>query len=124
MKLFSNRKRAVHLGPFPLERLPRLDRPVAAVVGSARPISPLPATSGFAGIVQTYLDAFIASDKMPIASERVALPHDPAVVTNELKAACYFLDAAQVGACKLEDGISDGNFAIVFLVEYGRTPET
>ncbi|MCH8241963.1 MAG: hypothetical protein IH897_05050, partial [Planctomycetes bacterium] len=74
--------------------------------------------------LQAYLDALLPSDKMPVASERVPLPHDPAVVTNELKAACYFLDATQVGACQREDGISDGNFAIVLLVEYGRTPET
>jgi hypothetical protein len=60
MKLFSNRKRPVHLGPFPLERLHRVDRPVTAVVGPARTTLPPSASSGLSGAVQAYLDAFLA----------------------------------------------------------------
>ena len=92
-------------------------------MGSQAPGERIPPRDGFAGIVQTYLDTLLASDTMPVGSERVPLPDDPTEVTNEIKAACYFLDAAQVGVCQLQDDTGDGTFAIVVLVEYGRTPE-
>ena len=42
MRLFSHRRRPVHLGPFPLERLPRADEVAGAGTG-ALPTDPNPA---------------------------------------------------------------------------------
>jgi reductive dehalogenase len=118
MKLFSNRKRPLHLGPFPLERLPRIAHPVPATLAAGR--SPTRSTApGFAGVVQSYLDTFLASDNIPVSGERVALQDDPAVATREIKAACYFFDASLVGVCQ----VNDDRWAVVLLVEYGREPE-
>ncbi len=122
MKLFSNRHRPLHLGPFPLEGLPRLANPRRATMKPPAQRADPPA-SGFGDIVRSYLDAFLACDDIPVASERVPLP--PAeVLTHEIKSACYFLDAAQVGVCEVDDsGMTGKRFAIVMLVEHGRQPE-
>lgn len=71
MKFFSSHKRPVHLGPFPLERLPRDAHPVPAGLTPACTNPSRPTPTGFAGIVRTYLDAFLACDEIPVASERV-----------------------------------------------------
>ena len=129
MKFFSSHKRPVHLGPLPLERLPRVAHPVPAGLTPARTNPSRPTSTGFAGIVRAYLDAFLACDEIPVASERVPLPDDPLAITNEMKSACYFLDASLVGVCELKpaqdspDGAGE-RFAIVLLIEHGRQPES
>jgi hypothetical protein len=42
MRLFSHRKRPVHLGPFPLERLPRASAVAGALTGAQPEVSPPP----------------------------------------------------------------------------------
>ncbi|MCZ6857175.1 MAG: Fe-S protein, partial [Gemmatimonadetes bacterium] len=129
MKLFSSHKRPMHLGPFPLERLPREEHPVPAGLTPARTNPSRPTPTGFAGIVRTYLDAFLACDEIPVASARVPLPDNPLEITNEMKSACYFLDASLAGVCELKqaqdspDGAGE-RFALVLLTEHGRQPES
>ncbi len=70
-----------------------------------------------------------------IAGERAPIPDDPQVLADNLKASCYFLDAAAVGVCAAPVGVwyrtgDDGQplapysrNAVVILVEHGRAPE-
>ena len=128
MRLFSHRRRPVHLGPFPLERLPR-----AAQVAGAR-TGGLPGAEQAAGddciahaapeyqqLFARFLDGRIAPAKAPI-------PDDPVVRANNLKAAAYFLDVAQAATCTVPaDAWLPGdhpahNHALVCLVEFGREP--
>jgi reductive dehalogenase len=75
-------------------------------------------------IAALNLDAFLTADTIPVAGQRVTLP-DALTVTQQIKSTCYFLDAAQVGICRVTNG-PDTNvamFAVVVLVEYGREPD-
>jgi len=128
MRLFSHRNRPVHLGPFPLERLPR----TASVAGPATGAQPVdPHAPGAACIAQSmpeyqalfarFLDGKVAPAKAPI-------PDDPMVRADNLKAAAYFLDVAQAACCAIPaDAWLAGDrppqtHALVFLVEFGREP--
>jgi reductive dehalogenase len=127
MKLFSNRRRPVHLGPYPLEGLPRAFEPQAAeVIATSKRRNP-PA-AGLASTARRYRDALLGSEQIPVASAKAPHPITPVACSNEIKAACYFLDAAAVGVCELRTtddspDIGDGRFAVVFLVEHRREPE-
>ena len=67
MKLFSNRRRPVHLGLYPFERLPRAPEPVPAMVAPTSPPDANPPAPGLASIARRYRDAFLASDTIPVA---------------------------------------------------------
>ncbi|MGY9083249.1 MAG: 4Fe-4S dicluster domain-containing protein [Acidimicrobiales bacterium] len=131
MKLFSHKKRPVHLGPFPLEKLPRLSDPEAPPAGfqgarAARPVEqhvagPLnvgPAFDRYVELLNAQLDGPVA----PMAP----LSDDPAERSNNLKAGCYFLDADMVGTGLIpgdvwERGASDHHrYAVVILVGFSR----
>ena len=127
MRIFSNRSRPVHLGPFPLERIARATAlPDLAGVRDAHP----PRSDTRLGrIVNEYIalfEQFRAEDSTP---ERAPYPADPQRLANELKANCYFLNASLAGCCEIPDSAwtgarSDGHrWALAVLVEYGRLPE-
>jgi reductive dehalogenase len=102
MKLFSNRHRPVHFGPFPLERLKRGAPPSAA--GGARPArpapAPAPAPETLAAQLRHYLAVFDQFRDGPVAPGKAPVPvDDPAALLNDLKSAAYFMDASMVGAC-------------------------
>lgn len=138
MRLFSSRKRPVHLGPYPMERMPRTvdrDSAVRPPTTSARILLSSAATGSFAEIAVSYLRLFDDLRQGPVASERAPLPDDAAALTNELKAACYFLDAAMVGCCRVpefarfgphQDEATSENHthALVVMTGYGREPES
>ncbi len=59
MRLFSHKNRPVHLGPYPLERLPRADRDHPALASAA--VGPLPITDphrpeSLANSMSQYID--------------------------------------------------------------------
>ena len=99
MKLFSHKKRPVHLGPYPLETLPRVadaDAPVPHA-GSRRPSEgrtegPLGASHAY----QTYFNMYDAQ-RMGDPSEAAPIPDDPVARAEHIKAGLYFLDADMVG---------------------------
>ncbi|MCY4664179.1 MAG: hypothetical protein OXC00_05895 [Acidimicrobiaceae bacterium] len=102
MKLFSHRKRPVHLGPYPLERLPRLSTPDARPPGSgseqlptrpaeAQPPGPRSAAHAYG----LYLDRFNQRRHGPVAPE-APIPDDPAAAARNLKAGLHLLDADMV----------------------------
>lgn len=103
MKLFSYRHRPVHLGPFPMERLPRcqtvpdLSRlPGMEPLGfdDPRPESLSHAMARFIGMFDVIRDG-------TVASEAAEIPDLPDERTRHLKAAAYYFDAAMAGVCEL-----------------------
>ena len=127
MRIFSNRRRPVHLGRLPLERVARATAlPELAGVHDAHP----PRSHTRLGrIVNEYIalfEQFRAEDPAP---ERAPYPPDPQRLANELKANCHFLDASLAGCCEIPDcawtsaRIEGHRWALAVLVEYARLPE-
>ena len=128
MKLFSHRKRPVHLGPYPLERLPRSPRRSAGDVARlpSRPVEPGregPVGAGHA--YQRYLDLYDeqrAGEPAPLAP----VPDDPVERVANLKGGLYFLDADMVGCAAVDDGHwsterrPGHRFAVVTLIAHSR----
>ncbi|MCB1339500.1 MAG: reductive dehalogenase [Pseudooceanicola sp.] len=102
-RLFSDRKRPVHMGPFPLERLARVASvPLEGVpgfvpVGFRRAEAPESIVNAM-GEYQAMMDAI--RDGL-VNKARAEIPSDPVERANHLKAFGYFNDAAMVGVCRL-----------------------
>jgi reductive dehalogenase len=127
MRLFSNRRRPVHLGPFPLERVARSAQ--APDLGGLRDAFPAPSTTPLGRIVNEYIALFEQFRAEAPAPERAPYPEDPQRLARELKANCYFLDASLAGCCEIPAGawtgepIAGHRYALAVLVELGRAPE-
>lgn len=105
MKLFSHRKRPVHLGPYPLERLPRtsLMAPPPSAPGAARPPERRrPGAHAATAAYDTYLDLFDAQRDGEV-SPRAPITGDAVERANNVKAGLYFLDADMVGCGFIAD---------------------
>ena len=124
--------RLYHLGPFPLEALRRdeavtareAQRPPLAGTAGAVPEGPL------ARAADHYRELFAKFADGPVAPKRAPVPDDPARRAVDIKGAAYFLDAAQVGICRMPDNAWLAGtdhprhaFAAVILVERPRLPE-
>jgi reductive dehalogenase len=127
MRLFSNRNRPVHFGPFPMERLAR-----AATLPDAPPprdAFPAPSTTPLGRIVNEYIALFEQFRSEDPAPERAPYPRDPRKLANELKANCYFLNASLAACCEIPAAawrgapIEGHRHALAILVELGRDPE-
>ncbi|WP_147124844.1 2Fe-2S iron-sulfur cluster-binding protein [Shimia ponticola] len=97
-RFFSDRHRPVHMGPFPLERLARIE---TAQPDTSPPFHPLEFTSTEQNSVihamaeyQAMMDTIRDGLVNKVQSE---IPEDPQERANHLKAFGYFSDAAQVG---------------------------
>ncbi|MEM9653356.1 MAG: Fe-S protein [Actinomycetota bacterium] len=134
MKLFSHRKRPVHLGPYPLERLPRLSDPDAEPPGltgrvaGARPTESVgEGPLGVGHAFGLYTDLYDAAVDGPVAPP-APIPADPAERANNLKAGLYFLDADMVCCGTVPDAVwlaeQDGHpphrHAVVVLIGFTR----
>ncbi len=130
--LRSANKRPVHLGPYPLEDLPRLNnhKDVPPGVKKRRGLG-LPAETGEAGPLALsnvfgpfgeLLDHFRSG---PITGEPAPLPNDPEAVSNHLKAWAYFQGADVVGICSIPElawlGPAEHQFGLMVLVAH-ETP--
>ncbi len=107
IRLFSNRSRPPHLGPYPLELLPRTD----SITGytsenvqqpldfssSENPCSVSNAMPRFFQLYNSLRDGNVSQTLAPI-------PDGVDERTNNLKSACYFLDASVVGVCAIPTG--------------------
>ncbi len=105
MKLFSHKDRPVHLGPYPLERLPRLPDPEATppAIRGMRPVEPQAEGSTGAGHAYgLYIDLF-DQQRTGDVSDPAPIPDDPAERANNLKSGLYFLDADMVGVAVIPD---------------------
>ena len=102
-RLFSDKDRPVHLGPYPLERLARQDTPETGGLPSPapldfrRPAAPASLVNAMAEY-QAMMDAI--RDGL-VNKARAGCPDDPQERANHLKAFGYFSDAAMIGICRL-----------------------
>ena len=128
MKLFSHKDRPVHLGPYPLERLPRLADPAApppSIDGNRPPEERTEGPRGAAHAYTLYLDLFDAQRRGEL-SERAPIPDDPIERTHNIKGGLYFLDADMVGVglipdeAWLDDQAPRHRYGIVTLVAHTR----
>ena len=105
-QFFSNRKRAFHLGPFPLERLVRTDQavdlsdvPPAAQLNFVRSETPESLVNAI-GDYQAMLDAI--RDGV-VASHPAGCPSDLEERARHIKSFGYYQDAPMVGIARLDD---------------------
>ncbi|MEL7462984.1 MAG: reductive dehalogenase [Pseudomonadota bacterium] len=105
LRLFSDKNRPVHLGPYPLERLARSpDVDLSGVPGFEsldfrRPETPASILNAM-GEYQAMMDAI--RDGL-VAKRRSEIPTDAAERANHLKAFGYFADASMVGVARLPE---------------------
>ncbi len=103
MRLFSNRSRPVHLGSYPLERLPRrADLPDLRRVPPMRALSfehvdPLSLSHAMA----RYMAMFDLVRDGPVQAAPTQIPDDPAERSRHLKAAASYFDVPMAGVCAL-----------------------
>jgi len=131
MRLLKNGDRPFHLGPFPLEVLPRDDGMATDEINRA-PISPdadRPLRAMLGSALREYRDIFAQVADGDVAPEPAPDTDDSDRCTIDIKGAAYFLDASQVGICPIpgsawrEGAAPDGNnLAIVILLEHQRIP--
>ncbi len=132
-----SKNRHFHLGPFPLEALPRDDSVIAAE--SDRPPTQPPKSEREDGLLVVASDRYSEiygkfADGEP-APAKAPVPDDLNRRAVDLKGAAYFMDASQVGICRIPDNawLADAervahdhtphDHAIVILVEHGRVPD-
>ncbi|UCG72732.1 MAG: hypothetical protein JSV45_16075 [Chromatiales bacterium] len=135
MRLFSHRKRPVHLGPYPLERLPRLPgTPDLSGITPPLPLSPDDGRPILEDATWAYLKLADEMRAGEVASQPGPIPADPVARAQHLKAACYYLDACMVGVCRVPASAGlpdappdaaprDGERALVILFAYTREPD-
>ncbi len=124
--------RPYHLGPFPLETLVRDDgvaereaaRPPLAATAAATPEGPL------ARAAEHYRELFAKFADGKVAPKQAPVPDDLARRAADIKGAAYFLDASQVGICRMPANAwlagcdrLPHEFAAVIMVERPRLPE-
>jgi len=127
-----SKDRPFHLGLFPLETLPRDDtaagREIAAAPHKSRPRaegSGLLATAAakYHAIFEKHFDGKSLPGKAPV-------PDDLERRAMDAKGVAYFMDASQVGICRIAPRAwtagteaTTHTHAVVILVELGRVPE-
>jgi len=113
MRIFSNKRRPLHMGPYPMELLARRDEPG---IGSATATTEeqgqlVPSLTP----IQEVLDQLLSGEK---AEHPAPLPENLQERTDLLKSAGYFFDATLVGICQYREC-----WAIVVATESGPIPE-
>ena len=125
--------RPYHLGPFPLEALPRDDAAGAQEAARAR-LGPAPAAAAAVGplgaAARVYLGLFADQAEGDIAAAPAPVPDDLERRMIDLKGYAYFMDASQVGSCEMPQfawrqgaAVPEQGHAVVILVAHGRVPE-
>ena len=117
---------ASQLGPYPLEKLPRVSAPAVRFFGEPEKrrrgdnVFAKAASGGYGPKIQersasftsrepldaafTYVqDYFKAIPESPIAAEKADIPEDPAIMSRHLKRLGYFLGADMVGICRVPE---------------------
>lgn len=126
MRILSRKKRPMHLGKYPMEKIKRVDRPTTLITDEVKRV---PRRAGFfvrayygdlgkkpaeevrRFITKSPLNAAIGHlhwKQVPIhkgepAKEKAPIPNDAAEVTKHIKSLCHFMDADMVGICEMPD---------------------
>ncbi|MCT8159587.1 reductive dehalogenase [Pseudoruegeria sp. SHC-113] len=107
-KLRSYRSRPMHLGPYPLEALPRVASLPEAVLAALppqqgvsfrRPEDPL----SIVNAMQEYQAMLDATREGLVKAERAKIPSELQERANHLKAFGYYCDASMVGVARIGD---------------------
>ncbi len=125
--------RPYHLGPFPLETLPRDDSLIqseSARLPSSTTQDASPGTNPLQNALRQYLGLFAQHAVDDPAPSEAPVPDDPHRRMMDVKGYAYFMNADQVGICRIpaaawnqEPDQADHEFAVVVLVAHGRIPE-
>ena len=99
LRFFSDRDRPVHLGPYPLERLRRVDAPDLRGIPEPRPLKAQ--DHGLAAAMADHQAMMDAIRDGLVNRARSACPDDGDERAHHLKAFGYFNDADMVGICRL-----------------------
>jgi len=110
VKLFSYRKRPVHLGPYPSEKLARLDDPATVSFAGLAPLTQLAVAANdepqsITHAIDDYLSLLDAVRDGPVNPQQAEIPDSPEARANNLKAFGYFLDASLAGACQTSEDL-------------------
>ncbi len=102
-RLFSDKNRPVHMGPYPLERLARRDIAVFVDVPTMRPVSfhKPDAPHSIVNAMSEYQAMLDAIRDGLVNKTKAGCPDDPQERADHLKAFGYFSDASMVGTCLL-----------------------
>ena len=127
-----SKNRPVELGPYPLETLPRDERIVEREAKGPTPsIQALARGTGeLSGALKRYQDIFAGFADGEPAPAIAPLPDDLKRRAADIKGGAYFMDADQVGICRIADNcwlggeaIDGHDRAVVILVTAVRVPE-
>ncbi len=105
-RFFSTKDRPFHLGPYPLERLPRVAEADLSAVPAFRPLdfrrleTPHSLVNAM-GEYQAMMDVLRDGVVNPTLADA---PEDPDARAQHMKAFGYFQDASMMGVCRLPDG--------------------
>lgn len=166
MSLLPRSKRPMHLGPFPMEKIKRVEAPTTLILDDEVKRVPRRA-DGFerarhgdfgpsaqkkrqtmggtraAGknaplyaAISEMLRTMVPQHSGDAEEDKAPIPEDPAEMAKNIKSACYFLDASDVGICEVPEYAwyshqSDGTpiepyhkYAIVMLIDQGYETST
>ena len=104
-RFFSDKSRPVHLGPYPLERLARVDAADLSGLPSPAPLSfqNPDAPDSLVNAMAEY-QAMMDAIRDGLVNKRVsACPEAPGERANHMKSFGYFQDSAMVGICRQPD---------------------
>jgi len=118
-----SKDRPFHLGPFPLETLPR-DPGVIAIEARRAPraaAAAAPSSSLLSRAADRYRGIYAAFAHGPAARAHAPVGNDLRRRVMDLKGGAYFLDTSMAGICAMPAPAS--GFALVVLIEHARVPE-
>ena len=127
-----SKNRPFHYGQFPLETLPRDDGVNAAECAAPPKSTPVNNSNGgdLAHVADNYRAILAQFVDDEVAPGRAPVPDDLERRAADIKGNAYFMDASQVGICRIPDnawltGAEQGAYshAIVLLVEDGKVPD-
>lgn len=130
-----SKDRPFHLGPFPLESLPRDEGVVAIEVGRmAIPLMPTTIRRPddvLSRAVDHYRELFSKFAEGTPTNAKAPVPDDLERRSVDIKGGAYFMDAGCAGICRIPEnawmaGVAKPphDFALVVMVEHPRRPET
>ncbi|MCL4800123.1 MAG: Fe-S protein [Burkholderiales bacterium] len=125
--------RPYHLGPFPLESRPR-DPTIVGIEAARAPADPPPPLAAPQGplgrAARTYLELVATHAAADPAPQLAPVPDDLARRAVDIKGYAYFMNATQVGVCRMPASAwlrgaepLAHDHAVVVLVEPERAPE-
>lgn len=126
MKFLSRRKRPPHLGPYPMEKIRRVDKTTTLITGNIKRVpkrasffvrsrfgdlGPGPAREIGRFVTKYPLSRSIGRihwKQVPIhdgdtAPRQAPISDDPEELARHIKSMCYFLDADMVGICEMPE---------------------